>query len=102
MCHPTASLPAGHLNRLLSDGTSSEVKTASFRASTVPTSNTTRDQTQTYSTEITLNGTRYRSISFANVTYDCHSRILTNRGSHIDRGTNGGSCGTDIRIIERT
>ena len=32
----------------------------------------------------------------------CHSHALTNKGSLVDRGANGGLCGTDVRLIEKT
>ena len=32
----------------------------------------------------------------------CHSPALTNKGSFVDHGANGGLCGTDVRISEKT
>ena len=31
-----------------------------------------------------------------------HSHAITNKGSLIDRDVNGGLCGTDVRIVEKT
>ena len=50
---------------------------------------------------ITLDGTKYRSISNLNLVY-CHSYTLTNKDSLVCRGINGGLCGTDVRPIEKT
>ena len=32
----------------------------------------------------------------------CHSHALTSKGSLVDRGANGGLCGTDVRLLEKT
>ena len=50
---------------------------------------------------ITLDGIKYRSILCLIVVY-CHSHAIINKGSLVDRGSNGELCGTDIRIIEET
>ena len=49
---------------------------------------------------ITLNGTTFRSICSLNVVY-YHSHALK-KGSFVDRGTNSGLYGTDVRFIKKT
>ena len=34
--------------------------------------------------------------------YYCRSHALTNKGSLVDRGANGGLCGTHVRLIDKT
>ena len=78
-------LPPGHLHRVLSS-TQSDSKTSSAAPST---------------NEVTIDGKLYREVNMAKVRY-CHSHSRTRRGALVDRGANGGICGNDVRIINKT
>jgi hypothetical protein len=52
--------------------------------------------------EIMVDGTRYRAVNVARFYTVSSTHRTTASGSLIDRGTNGGIAGDDVRIIERT
>ena len=53
------------------------------------------------SSEITLNGKRYRQVD-VHLTYNVSNHLHTSRGETlVDRGANGGIAGQDVRVIEK-
>ena len=79
-------LPPGHLQRFLSP------------------SSGTKDRKQSQKStpkEVTIDGKRYREVHMAKSLY-CFSHVRDSRGALVDRGANGGICGSDVRIIHKT
>lgn len=82
-CKP---LPPGHLQRFLSS------------------SNTACDNyllTPSALKEFVIDGKRFREFNTANILY-CLSHDRERRGALVDRGANGGICGSDVRVINKT
>ena len=80
-------LPPGHVQRLLSPSMNSPADSDNV--------------TSADNNEIVLNGQRYCAINLAKTVY-CHSRVRKQCGALVDRGANGGICGSDVRVIART
>ena len=88
-------LLTGYLHRLLSNNDTQNLTTP-------PADNNTPSLANIISKNcITLNATQYRYVSNFNISY-CHSYGFTNKGPFVDCSANGGLCGTNIRIIEKT
>jgi len=69
-----------------------------------PSSHTKQSLSRSFtsSSEIVLNGKKYRSANTAKIEYNVskhHGRTLAR--SLVDRGANGGLAGADVRIVEK-
>jgi hypothetical protein len=49
--------------------------------------------------EIVVDGVKFRAVNMMKVTYRTSNHKVKNRGALINRGCNGGICGSDARII---
>ena len=80
-------LPPGHVQRLLSPLMNSPA--------------TNGNSPSADNDKIILNGKKYRAVNLAKTVY-YHSHVSKQCGALVDRGANGGICGSDVRVIART
>ena len=76
-------------------------KPSTLKSSLKPSSHSAPPTATPPSKEVVLDGTTYRSISYADI-YSVSQHASGKNGSLVDRGANGGIAGDDVRIIDRT